>query len=436
MSIGFYELKTLAPEAKDRLMRRAQAEIADVTLQVRQILENVHLNGDAALFDYARKYDRADLSSLQVTESEFEEALSNIDSTLARALDRCMANVRKFHEEQFRRVEPEWMIEIEPGVWAGEKVTPISSVGLYVPGGKNLFPSSLYMLALPAMIAGVPEIVIATPPRPDGRVSDVILYVARACGVKTMIKAGGAQAIAAMAYGTASVPRVRKVLGPCSPYGVAAKQLLAGTIDPGMPAGPSEAIILCDETADIENTILDVLNEAEHGSDAAGLLVTHHAPLAHAVRDGLAAAIAALPDPQKTYLQENMQRYSGVVLTQNLDESIAFCNAYAPEHLLVKTNNPQALLQRLHNAGEILLGDFTPSTFGNFGIGVNHVLPTGGMAHSYSATTIWDFLKRTSIARMDANGFNALKESVVHIATYEGFPAHVNAIVQRKFKNA
>jgi histidinol dehydrogenase len=434
MSIGFYEWNwgADAPKQTDRLMQRAQ--IDDVAAQVKIILENVRLNGDAALLDYAKTYDRAALTSLTVSEDEFDHAIKTIDPDLKNALDHCMANVRKFHEEQFRRVEPYWMTQIQGGVWAGEKITPISSVGLYVPGGKNLFPSSLYMLALPATIAGVRNIVIATPPRPDGSVSEAILYVARACGVKTIIKAGGAQAIAAMAYGTQSVPRVLKVLGPCSLYGAAAKQLLAGIIDPGMPAGPSEAIILCDETADPHTTIWDVLNEAEHGPDSAGLLVTHHAPLAHAVHQGLEAAIASLPDPQKTYLEENMRHFSGVVLTQRLEDSIAFCNSYAPEHVLVKTKDPENLLPLLHNAGEILLGEYTPSTFGNFGIGVNHVLPTGGMAHSYSATTIWDFLKRTSIARLDETGFNALKDSVIKVATYEGFPAHVRAITERKIK--
>ena len=436
MNIGFYHWENTDEATKARILRRAQADIEDVTAKVSPILDDVRDRGDAALLDYALKFDKAALSSLKVTDTEFAAAQKSIDPKLKSAIDRCIANVRKFHEEQMRRVEEPWMVEIEPGVFAGEKVTPITSVGLYVPGGKNLFPSSLYMLAVPAVVAGVPEIILLTPPRPDGSVSDVILYAAHASGLRNIFKVGGAQAIAAMAYGTQTIPRVHKVLGPCSPFGAAAKQLLGGLINPGMPAGPSEAIILCDETADIDNTVLDVLNEAEHGPDSAGLLVTHVETLARTVHEKLSVAIAALPEPQRGYLETNMAAYSGVVLTESLDASIDFCNLYAAEHVIVKTRDPEGLLPRLHNAGEILLGENSPSSLGNYGIGVNHVLPTGGMAHSYSCTSVWDYLKRTSIAKVDALGLNALTPAVTAMADYEGFPAHGNVLRQRKVRNS
>lgn len=242
-------------------------------------------------------------------------------------------------------------------------------------------------------------------------------------------------AIAALAYGTETVPAVKKILGPGSPYVAAAKQILGDVIDPGMPAGPSESIILCDGTADPHNTILDILNEAEHGPDSAALLVTHDETLAAYVRDHLPAAIDALPEPQRGWLMENMENYSGVVLTESLQESIDFCNEYATEHLLVKVENPDVILPKLVNAGEILIGESTPSSLGNFGIGVNHVLPTNGKAHSYSCTSVWDFLKRTSLARVTPAGLNALKDDVVAIADYEGFPAHGNVLRQRNLKN-
>ena len=436
MNIGFYRWADTDEATKSRILRRAQADIDDVTAKVRPILDDVRRRGDAALLEYAAKFDKATLTSLKVSDAEFTAAQSSIDPKLKSAIDRCISNVRKFHTEQMRRVEELWMVEIEPGVFAGEKVTPITSVGLYVPGGKNLFPSSLYMLAVPAVVANVPEIILLTPPRPDGSVSDVILYAAHASGVRNIFKVGGAQAIAAMAYGTETIPRVHKVLGPCSPFGAAAKQLLGGLINPGMPAGPSEAIILCDETADADNTVLDVLNEAEHGPDSAGLLVTHDETLAREVHKKLAIAIAGLPEPQRGYLETNMAAYSGVILTDSLEASIDFCNLYAAEHVIVKTKDPESLLPRLTNAGEILLGENSPSSLGNYGIGVNHVLPTGGMAHSYSCTSVWDYLKRTSIAKVDALGLNALTPAVTAMADYEGFPAHGNVLRQRKVRNS
>jgi len=435
MNIGFYKWKDTDAATKARILARAQADIADVGAKVKPILEDVRTRGDAALLYYAREFDRAELSALKVSDEEFEKAAKTIDPAMKKALDRCAGNVRKFHEEQMRRVEERWMVEIEPGVFAGEQVTPISSVGLYVPGGKNLFPSSVYMLAIPAVVAKVPQIIMATPPRADGSVSDVLLYAAHISGVRSIYKAGGAQAIAAMAYGTETIPKVHKVLGPCSPYGAAAKQLLGGIINPGMPAGPSEAIIVCDESADPHNTVLDVLNEAEHGPDSAGLLVTHDEKLAKYVQEGLKNAINALPEPQKSYLETNMAAYSGVILTNSLEDSIDFANLYAAEHVVLKVRDPESVLPRLTNAGEILIGENSPSSLGNFAIGVNHVLPTGGMAHSYSCTSVWDYLKRTSLAKVTAQGLNALTPATLAMADYEGFPAHGNVLRQRKIHN-
>ncbi len=435
MKIGFYKWSETDAETRARLLTRGQADIGVAAATVAPILDDVRHRGDAALLDCASRFDKAALKTLAVTDAEFEEADRTLSTPLKQAIDHCIRNVRRFHEEQMRRVEPYWMAEIEPGVFAGEQVSPVSSVGLYVPGGKNQFPSSVYMLAVPAVVAGVSNIVMMTPPRPDGSVGNALLYAAQKSGVKTIFKVGGAQAIAALAYGTQTIPAVKKVLGPCSPYGAAAKQLLANVIDPGMPAGPSEAIVLCDGTADPHNTILDVLNEAEHGPDSAGLLVTHDKILAEHVQKGLTDAIAQLPEPQRGWLETNMAQYGGIVLTDSLEDSIAFCNLYAAEHLLLKVANPDAVLPKLKNAGEILIGENTPFSLGNYATGVNHVLPTGGMAHSHSCTSVWDFLKRTSLSKATAEGFNALSNSVSAMTDYEGFPAHGNAVRQRKVHN-
>lgn len=435
MNIGFYRWSDTDAATKERILRRAEQEIADVSAAVMPIMEDVRVNGDKAVIAYAQKFDKASLTNLKVSAEEFEEARRSIDPSLKAAIDRCIGNIRKFHEEQMHRVEKEWLIEIEPGVFAGEKVTPITSAGLYVPGGKNLFPSSLYMLAVPAVCAGVKTLIVCTPPRPDGSVSDVILYAAEASGVKDIYKVGGAVAIAAMAYGTETIPRVHKVVGPTSPYGAAAKQIAGGIINPGMPAGPSEAIILCDRNADPDNTVLDVLNEAEHGPDSAGLLVTHDETLARYVHQKLGEKIATLPQPQRGFLEDNMARYSGVILTDSLEESIAFANAYAPEHILIKVAEPESVLPKILNAGEILIGENSVFTLANYAVGVSHVLPTGGNPHSYSCTSVWDFLKRTSISKVTAEGLNALKGAATTMADYEGFPAHAGAVRERKIHN-
>jgi histidinol dehydrogenase len=436
MKIGFYKWAETDEATKSRILRRAQADIQDVSDKIKQILENVRLHGDRAVIDYARQFDKAELTSLKVSQEELDEAESLLDAGLKAALDRCIGNVRRFHEEQMRRVEDRWMFEIEPGVWGGEQINPVSSLGLYVPGGKNLYPSSVYMLAVPAVVAKVPKVIMVTPPRPDGNIAPALLYTAQKSGITEIYKAGGAVAIAAMAYGTETVPSVRKVIGPCSPFGAAAKQLLSGIIDPGMPAGPSESLILCDETADRDNTILDILNEAEHGPDASGLLVTHDETLAKYVYENLPREIAKIPEPQRGYLEFNMANYSGVILTGSLEESIAFSNLYAPEHVMLKIKDAENYLDQMKNAGEILIGENTPSTLGNFSIGTTHVLPTGGMAHSHSCTSVWDYLKRTSLAKVDAQGLNSLMPSAVAIADYEGFPAHGNVLRQRKIYNS
>lgn len=434
MNIGFYRWAETDAATKARILKRSGTDIEAVMKDVHPIIERVKSEGDAALLDYAKKFDKAELKSLKVSEEEFAEAYQSVDKSVKSAIDHCAGNIQKFHEEQMRRVETEreWMVEIEAGVYAGEKVTPITSAGLYVPGGKNQYPSAVYMLGIPAALAGVQNIAMVSPPRSDGKIGDALLYAAQVSGIKNVYKVGGAQAIAALAFGTETIPAVKKVLGPGSPYVAAAKQILSGVIDPGMPAGPSEALILCDESADPDNTVLDILNEAEHGPDSAALLVTHDKKLATYVQQKLPEIINNLPEPQQGWLKTNMAQYGGIILCETIEESIEFCNTYAAEHLLVKVSDPDSVVPKIVNAGEILIGEHTPSSFGNYGIGVNHVLPTGGHAHSYSCTSVWDFLKRTSMAKMTTEGFESLKDPVTTLTDYEGFPAHGNVIRNRK----
>ncbi len=436
MDINLYRWNETDPDTQARIMRRAQADIDAVCKTVQPIIDDVRDNGDEALRRYAEKFEGAEIENIKATPEEFARAEENLDDDLKAAIKRCAANVDKFHVEQMRRVEDRWMIEIEPGVWAGEQVNAIDSVGLYVPRGKGAFPSALYMLALPAVIAGVKTIAVVTPPTADGSIDDATLYTAKLCGIENVYKCGGAQGIAALGYGTETVPKVKKVLGPGSPYVAAAKRILSDIMDPGMPAGPSESIVLADGSADFDNTILDVLNEAEHGKDSGALLVTHDEALAKYVQENMPAVINSLPEKHRDICAHVMagseDSYGGIILTESLDASIAFSNEYAPEHLHLKIKDGENYLGQLTHAGEILVGEYTPSSLGNYGIGVNHVLPTGGNAHTYSCTSVWDFLKRTSISRCDKQGFESLKDAVCTMTDYENFPAHGEVLRRRK----
>ncbi len=437
MLIALYRWNETSQEIKGRIMRRAQADIDDVVRQVQPIIDDVHRNGDDALRRYALKFEGAEIDNIKASEDEFARAEANLDADLKAAIKKCAKNVEKFHVEQMQRVEDRWMVEIEPGVWAGEQVSAIDSVGLYIPRGKGAFPSALYMLALPAVIAGVPNIAVVTPPMADGSIDDATLYTARLCGVENVYKCGGAQGIAALGYGTESVPQVKKVLGPGSPYVAAAKRVLSDIMDPGMPAGPSEAIVLADASADPDNTILDVLNEAEHGMDSGALLVTHDENLAKYVQENMPAVIASLPEKHSKICAHVMSgdgdnSYGGIILTQSLEESIAVVNEYAPEHLHLKIKDSEKYLDKIKHAGEILLGECTTFSLGNYGTGVNHVLPTGGWAHTYSCTSVWDFLKRTSLSRCNKQGFESLKDAVCTITDYEDFPTHGEVLRRRK----
>ena len=436
MSINFYIWNETDEATKARIMRRSQANIDDVVEIVEPIIEDVKTRGDAALIDYAKKFDGADIANLKATEEEFAAAEKALDDDLKAAIQHCAQNVKTFHQEQMNRVEDPWMIEIEPGVFAGEQVNPIESVGLYVPRGKGAFPSALYMLAIPAVIAGVKNIAVVSPPTPNGTTDDATLYTAKLCGVENVYKCGGAQAIAALAYGTETVPQVKKVLGPGSPYVAAAKRVCSIIMDPGMPAGPSESIILADETANPYNTCWDILNEAEHGEDSAALLITHDKNLAEYVQQNLPDVIAELPEPHRSICTKVMSAkensYGGIILTESLEQSIEVSNQYAAEHLHLKTADAENVAKKLTHAGEILIGEYTPSSLGNYGIGVNHVLPTGGWAHTYSCTSVWDFLKRTSISKCTKEGFHALTGPVTTMTDYENFPAHGDVLRKRK----
>ena len=426
---SFHDLATLSPAARGALLRRTEADLSQVVETVRPILEAVRLEGDEALARFGRDLDHAAVSAdrLKATEAEFEAAFRAVDSAVIEAIRFAVRNIRAFHEEQ--RPEPMWLKEIRPGAFAGDRFTPIPSVALYVPRGKGAFPSVTMMTSVPAAVAGVPEVFILTPPTPDGGIDAATLVAARVSGVETVYRCGGAQAVAAAAYGTASVPKAAKIIGPGSPFVVAAKRLVAGLIDTGTPAGPSEAIILADDTVDGRLAALDVLVEAEHGPDSSAFVVTHSRTVAE-------AAAAALPGlwermtPQRAAFSKTVLQgpRGGIVLTRSLEDSYGFVNDYAPEHLELLSTDPFRHLGHIVHAAEILMGPHTPVTLGNFVLGPNCVLPTSRWARSFGPLSVDDFMKRSSIGYVTAPAYAELARHARVLADYEGFSAHANAV--------
>jgi histidinol dehydrogenase len=425
--VNRYELNELSASDRRVLMQRVRADYAAIEGTVRDIVDDVRERGDAALIEHTARLDGVTLApeQLRVTEAEFAAAESRVDPEVRAALEKAIANIRHHHQAQLP--QSTWMQEVRPGVLVGERWTPITSVGLYVPRGKGSFPSVMTMLCAPAVIAEVPDIAVCTPPGPDGTVDDASLVAAAICGVRTIYKMGGAQAIAAFAYGTETVTRVEKIIGPGNQYVSAAKRVVYGDVDPGLPAGPSESVVLCDGAADPAIAARELLVEAEHGPDSAALLVTHSRSLADAVEKLLPSLLLALPQKRREFCETVLSNFGGIVLTADEAESVRFVNEYAPEHLRVLMTDPFDKLAKLTNAGEIMLGENTSIPFGNFAVGVNAILPTGGTARSQSCVGTLDFLKRSSFAYVSDEGVSEVGPTAVTLANYEGFPAHAAA---------
>jgi histidinol dehydrogenase len=426
--VNRHDLASLSREERARLLERVQqADPGEAGEVVAEIVAAVRERGDAALREYTRRFDGAELTDrgMRVSAEEFDRAEETLDPDLKEAIGYAVANIRSHHEAQLP--VPEWTKEIRPGIVSGERWTPIASAGLYVPSGKGSFPSVMAMLSVPASVAGVPEVIVCTPPAADGSVDAAALYAARLSGIDTVYRVGGAQAVAAMAYGTESIPRVEKIVGPGNRYVTLAKRLVYGQVDPGLPAGPSESIVLCDETADPEVAARELMVEAEHGPDSAALLVTSSAGLADRVEKLLAPLAGALPDWRREFVEAVLSGYGGIVVAPSFDEAIEFSNDYAPEHLHVLAREPFEVLGRLTHAGEVLLGESTSIAFGNYAIGLNAILPTGGFARGYSCVGVPDFMKRSSFAHVTDEGVEDVSRAAVALARYEGFPAHAEA---------
>jgi len=430
--MNVYKLSELTKEQKAFIMKRAEIDISEHMQLAKEVSDDIRVRGDEAVLEYTAKFDRVELKadSIKVKPEEIEEGYNRLDEKTREAIEYAAKNIRDFHEKQMP--EEMWFTEVDKGLLVGEKTTPIVDVCLYVPRGKGSFPSVMLMLGIPATVAKVEKIVVVTPPNEKGDVDDAILAAAKIIGITEIYKVGGIQAVAAVAYGTETIPKCHKIIGPGNSYATAAKRVLANYIDAGLPAGPSEAIILADENADPEKVALDWMIEAEHGPDSASLLVTNSPELVEAAIPIVERQLKKISDKRREFVTTNLSTYGGAIITNSLEESIAFVNEYAPEHMEVMTEKPFEVLPKIKNAGEILLGDYTPVTLCNFVLGPNAILPTGQSAKTYSSVSVLDFLKRSSVGYASKAGFEMVREHAYRIATVEGFDTHGLAVKDRK----
>jgi len=419
-------LKDQTPDQYAALLRRSEADFSRLVPRVRAIMEDVRRHGDRALLKYTRRFDGVALTSPRVTEAEFAEARAQVAPDLTRALDAAIAQVTRFHR---RQVPPEARVRTQPGVTVWRVWRPIERVGLYVPGGTAIYPSSVIMNGVPARIAGCPQVVLCVPPGPDGRLPAPVLAAAERLGIRQVFKAGGAQAIAAMAYGTESVPRAYKLFGAGNAYVTVAKMLAFGAVDIDMPAGPSEIVVLCDGGADPTFVAADLLSQAEHGADSQCILVTTSAALARRVGREVERQLAALPNQAR--LRQALDRHGLVLLARDLAEGLRFVNDYAPEHLEIVAAGAARLLPAVRNAGSVFLGPYAPVPGGDYATGSNHVLPTGGYARMFPPLSVESFGRKMQVQSLTRAGLGRIRGAVERLAEAEGLPAHQHAVAVR-----
>ena len=426
MAVRILNWSSLSAEERRHALRRpVQQDAAATHERVREIISDVRARGDSALLEFTRRFDGVPLAAIEVGTAEFAAAETALDAEQRRAIDRAIANVRRFHEAQ---VGPALRVETEAGVVCERQFRPIDAVGLYVPAGVAPLPSAAIMLAVPARIAGCPTRIICTPPRRDGTADPAVLMIANLCGVRRVFKLGGAQAIAAMAYGTQSVPKVDKIFGPGNSWVTAAKLQVAN--DPegaalDLPAGPSEVLVVADAKARAEFVAADLLAQAEHSVDAQVVLVTTSSALAEATAAEVETQMQRLG--RLDTLRRSIE-HARLFVVDSIDTAIEVSNAYAPEHLILQVANAREWLPKVRNAGSVFLGAWTPETIGDYCSGTNHVLPTYGFARAYSGLSLHDFVKRMTVQELTSDGLRELGPTAITLAALEGLDAHANAV--------
>ncbi|MCL6795696.1 histidinol dehydrogenase [Bacillus altitudinis] len=409
------------------LKRSLDTGTEEQRLAVQRIIEEVRKNGDEAVRSFTKQFDGVSIEQPLVTEDEKTKAYERLDPEMIQIIQTAIRNIRTYHE---RQLTSSWFYHQKDGSMLGQKVTPLDAVGVYVPGGTAAYPSSVLMNVIPALVAGVERIVLVTPPGKDGRLSDAVLVAAKELGISEMYKMGGAQAIAALAYGTDSIQPVDKITGPGNIYVALAKREVFGQVDIDMIAGPSEIAVLADETATAHEVAADLLSQAEHDALASSILVTPSKGLAEAVQAEVQAQLDTLP--RKSIAVQSIQDHGYIYVTESLDRAVDIVNQLAPEHLEVLTAYPASLLGQIKHAGAIFLGRYSPEPVGDYFAGPNHVLPTNGTARFSSPLGVTDFQKKTSIISYSKEAFETHRESIAAFARLEGLEAHARSIEARK----
>lgn len=409
----------------DEIFARNESEL-DVSDIVADIIADVRKNGDQALIAYAKKFDKADLTCLEVTDEEIEEAFQSVEPEFIEILKEAAVNIRAFHEKQLREG---FAIQQENGVVIGQKITPIEKAGLYVPGGTAAYPSTVLMDSIPAKIAGCKEICIATPPSANGTINPVILAAAKIAGVDRIFKMGGAQAIAALAYGTQSVPKVDKIVGPGNAFVAEAKRQVFGRVSIDMIAGPSEILVIADGKSNPAHVAADLLSQAEHDKMASAVLVTDSEELAVKVQAEIEKQLATLP--REEIARTSIENNGKIIIAENFDDVLAVANEIAPEHLELCVDNPFDYLDKIQNAGSIFMGRYCPEALGDYFAGPNHTLPTSGTARFSSPLSVDDFIKKTQYTYYTKEALTKVGNKVAFFAEKEGLSAHARSATIR-----
>ena len=410
----------------EKELARSQFSYDDVNETVENILKDVKKRGDKALFEYTRKFDKVDLKTLEVSEEEIQKAFDTIDKELLEVIKYSHDNIKLFHERQVRN---NFIVKKENGVSLGQIINPIEKVGLYVPGGTAAYPSTVLMNAVPAKIAGCKEIIMVTPPTSDGTILSSLLVAAKIAGVDRIFKVGGAQSIAALSYGTESIPKVYKIVGPGNIYVAMAKKMVYGEVSIDMIAGPSEVLIIADDSANPVHVAADLLSQAEHDKLAASILVTNSKELAKNVAEQLEIQLKELE--REEIARVSIENQGRIIVTKTIDEAIKISNEIAPEHLELAVSNPFELLTKIKNAGSIFMGHNTPEPLGDYLAGPNHTLPTSGTAKFSSPLSVDDFIKKSSFIYYSKEGLEEVKDKVIKFAESEGLTAHARSVSKR-----
>ena len=412
----------------ENLLKRSPNNYGKFEAAVADILANVKEKGDEALFSYTKEFDKVEVTpeTIRVTEAEIEEAYKAVDASLLEVIRKALVNIRSYHEKQRQN---SWFTSTENGTMLGQKVTPLNRVGVYVPGGKAVYPSSVLMNIVPAKVAGVPHIVMTTPPGKDGKVNPSTLVAAKEAGADEIYKVGGAQAIGALAYGTASIPKVDKIVGPGNIFVALAKKAVYGHVSIDSIAGPSEILVLADETANAHYVAADLLSQAEHDEMASAILITTSTELAQNVEKEIEGYLKVLS--RKEIIEKSLENFGYILIAEDMDEAIEAANEIASEHMEIVTKNAFEVMMKVRNAGAIFIGEYSSEPIGDYFAGPSHVLPTNGTAKFFSALSVDDFIKKSSIVYYSRSALQEIHKDIIQFASSEQLTAHANSIAVR-----